>query len=448
VVLSKLTLFILQFLIISFADLCLAQWYEINNLPNGWGSEAIDACDSLIAAGPLAANTLYVTTDAGINWELVYRPSFIEDISIINSQKIWFTNLYSEIYCTTNGGISWLLQYYDPSNTIFMDYLEMFDSLNGVAMGDAPDNTLPALVLSTSNGGRDWVSQNDSSLIGLWSGDTWRRIDFVDKNIGYFYADFWGISINGLHKTTDGGKHWMLLIDSVNCHILKFYDENIGLIKAGSCTGGTCTPGMYRTTNGGNNFEWFYIDNWDWGMDLEFIPGNPAHVWAITNTQGFFSSDTGRTWTEQFYRPDLKFYDMVFTDSNNGWLLAWPDDPYGQCRLFHTTNGGFGGIVSVHEVSEQPNNYFLSQNYPNPFNPNTVIQYQIPKISFVTITVYDLLGREVAILVNEEKPSGNYKIEFDASGLSSGVYYYQIKATPSGGQAGNFIQTKKMILLR
>lgn len=418
------------------------QWYDISyNFPNGWCSEAIDASDSLTATGPIGTSTLYITTDGGVSWKSVFRPSFIGDISIINSQNIWSNNLYSEIYCTTDGGSNWNLQYYDPSSTLFMNYIEMFDSFNGVAMGDASSSVLPVLILTTSNGGLDWISKNDSALIGLISGDTWRRIDFVDKNIGYFYANFYNGSIEGLYKTTDGGKQWKHLIDSVNCHVLKFYNENIGLIKAGTCVGGTCTPGMYRTTDGGNNFEHSFIDNWDWGMDIEFVPDNPAHVWAITNTKGFFSSDTGRTWSEEFYRPDLKFIDMVFTDINNGWLLAWPDDPYGECKLFHTTNGGFGGIVSVDKFSNNPDNYFLSQNYPNPFNPSTVIHYRIPEISFVTITVYDLLGREVATLINEEKQSGNYEIKFDAFGLSSGVYYYQIKA-------GDFIQSRKMVLLR
>jgi photosystem II stability/assembly factor-like uncharacterized protein len=433
---------VLTLIILNLNNFTFAQWFDISyNFPNGWFSEAIDASDSLTATGPIATSTLYITTDGGASWQSVFRPSFIGDISIINSQNIWSNNLYSEIYCTTDGGSNWNLQYYNPSSTLFMNYIEMFDSLNGVAMGDAPSSVLPALILTTSNGGLDWISQNDSDLIGLVSGDTWRRIDFVDKNIGYFYANFYNGSIKGLYKTTDGGKQWKHLIDSVNCHVLKFYNENIGLIKAGTCAGGSCTPGMYRTTDGGINFEHFFIDNWDWGMDIEFVPDNPAHVWAITNTKGFFSRDTGRTWTEEFYRPDLKFIDMVFTDSNHGWLLAWPDDPYGQCKLFHTTNGGFGGIVSVDEVSEQPNKYFISQNYPNPFNPSTVIQYQIPEMSFVQLTVYDLLGREVAILINEEKQSGKYEIEFDASRLSSGVYYYQIIA-------GDFIQSRKMVLLR
>jgi hypothetical protein len=83
----------------------------------------------------------------------------------------------------------------------------------------------------------------------------------------------------------------------------------------------------------------------------------------------------------------------------------------------------------------------LFQNYPNPFNPNTTISYQIPQQELVTIKVYDILGKEMGILVNEEKPAGNYEVEFDASTLPSGVYFYQLKS-------GSFIETKKMILMK
>jgi len=85
--------------------------------------------------------------------------------------------------------------------------------------------------------------------------------------------------------------------------------------------------------------------------------------------------------------------------------------------------------------------YMLFENYPNPFNPSTVIRYQLPVSSDVTLKIFDILGNEIATLVNEEKKAGNYSLEFDASSLSSGIYFYQIRA-------GEFIQTKKMILLR
>jgi hypothetical protein len=90
---------------------------------------------------------------------------------------------------------------------------------------------------------------------------------------------------------------------------------------------------------------------------------------------------------------------------------------------------------------EYPKEFVLKQNYPNPFNPTTTIRYVIPERALVTIKIYDILGDEITTLVNEEKPIGYYEVEFIASNLSSGVYFYKLTA-------GDFIQTKKMILLR
>jgi hypothetical protein len=88
-----------------------------------------------------------------------------------------------------------------------------------------------------------------------------------------------------------------------------------------------------------------------------------------------------------------------------------------------------------------PEEFSLEQNYPNPFNPSTSIQYRVSNTSNVSMKVYDVLGNEVATLVNEEKPAGSYEVKFDAAGLSSGIYFYKLSA-------GSLVETKKMILLR
>jgi hypothetical protein len=103
------------------------------------------------------------------------------------------------------------------------------------------------------------------------------------------------------------------------------------------------------------------------------------------------------------------------------------------------TSSGVMGISN--NISMIPVGYKLNQNYPNPFNPSTTINYQVPELSFVTIKVYDVLGSEVGALVNEEKSVGSYKVEFNASDLSSGIYFYRL-------QAGSFVETKKMVLIK
>jgi hypothetical protein len=94
------------------------------------------------------------------------------------------------------------------------------------------------------------------------------------------------------------------------------------------------------------------------------------------------------------------------------------------------------------EVTNQPPvNFLLSQNYPNPFNPSTKISYQLPESGNVTLNIYDVLGNELAALVNDYKPAGNYDVDFNAVGLPSGVYFYRLTA-------GSFTETKKLILMK
>jgi hypothetical protein len=83
----------------------------------------------------------------------------------------------------------------------------------------------------------------------------------------------------------------------------------------------------------------------------------------------------------------------------------------------------------------------LTQNFPNPFNPNTIINYQLPISNFVSLKVYDALGKEVATLVNQKQNSGSYEVEFNGEGLPSGIYFYKL-------EAGDFVETKRMILLK
>jgi hypothetical protein len=125
--------------------------------------------------------------------------------------------------------------------------------------------------------------------------------------------------------------------------------------------------------------------------------------------------------------------------------------------ILKTTDGGNTWIQKqvitdlAQDKSKDITSYILVQNYPNPFNPTTKIKYQIPEISFVTIKVYDVLGNEIKTLVNEEKSAGEYNVEFriDNLELSSGIYFYQLRAgDPSTGSGQSFVETKKMVLIK
>ena len=113
--------------------------------------------------------------------------------------------------------------------------------------------------------------------------------------------------------------------------------------------------------------------------------------------------------------------------------------------IANTVQSCFAGITasvtSVSDRQEIRGKFELYQNYPNPFNPSTTINYQISTAGIVSLKVYDILGREVAVLVNEEKPAGSYKVEFNAGNLSSGIYFYKLRTN-------NYTKIMKLVLIK
>ncbi len=144
---------------------------------------------------------------------------------------------------------------------------------------------------------------------------------------------------------------------------------------------------------------------------------------------------------------------VIYADTDKSYLLNHlkyisnhPDLWYislGPLYLYHMMQeeNSSSSTTIVMKSLKIPGSYLLHQNYPNPFNPTTTIKYSIPRTSFVSLKVYDILGKEVTTLVNEEKPQGNYKVEFNADKLSSGIYIYQLSTN-------NYISSRKMLLLK
>ncbi|MBK6913531.1 MAG: T9SS type A sorting domain-containing protein [Ignavibacteriales bacterium] len=440
---KSLLMFFLLATFFSFSTYVDAQWIrQTNGLPEDWGiGWAIDASDSNNAL--ISTNTgLFKTTDGGDSWTKVDLPDTIietvVDVSISDESNFWIATDLGKIIATTNAGDNWSIQFDDESLTQFMNYIEMFDESNGVAMGDAPFTfaNKPAVFLITSDGGSTWVKSNDTTFIDVWSGDTWRRLDFTDPMHGYFYES--GINPEKLFKTSDGCASWIEANYSGSCSVLKCFNEEIILLQSMACNP-QCVGTIHKTTDGGGT--WTESHSGDgWGNDFEFMPGDASKVFFTDYDNLFFSSDTGNTWISIFVdTTELKLRDIVFTDSNHGWILG------DNGKLFKTNSGGV--ITGLNESENLPIEFSLSQNYPNPFNPTTSIQYQVSSSSRVTLKVYDILGNEAANLVNAQKPAGKYKVKFDATNLASGVYLYRMQVNPVSG-AGGFTETKKMVVLK
>ncbi len=209
---------------------------------------------------------------------------------------------------------------------------------------------------------------------------------------------------------------------------------------------------------------------WQWFGTMSVAPnGRIDVVWLDTrNNPGTylsslyysFSEDNGQTWSlnkqlSDAFDPHLgwpqqnkmgDYFDMI--SDNNGAFLAWAGTFNGEQDVYY---GRISQIpVAIDDRQDDsgiPGTFSLSQNYPNPFNPATKIRYSIPQSSNVVIKVFDILGNEIETLVNEEKPTGEYEVDFNSlsasggQGLTSGIYFYKL-------QAGSFVQTKKMILMK
>ena len=227
-------------------------------------------------------------------------------------------------------------------------------------------------------------------------------IYFIEAYNGWISGNTFGGWGSALFSTNDGGINWITQFMSNNTYIneLEFLDDSFG----------------------------YFI-----GIEAEGrIPPMKSAVYKTTNG--------GATWVSQATSAHKHLLDISFTDANNGWVVGEGG------TILHTTNGG---ISFVDDATTQPTEFILDQNYPNPFNPNTKISWQSPVASQQTIKIYDVLGSEIATLVDEYKPAGKYEAEFDGGRLASGIYFYQLRAVdPSTGSGQSFVQTRKMILLK
>lgn len=406
---------------------CLsAQWHEQTNglLQQNFTGSAIDAVNENIAVVAILTDSshLYITPNGGSQWDLI-RSTYLEwivDVSIIDENNIWFCTAYpASIFHSNDGGETWDVQFSDTTLTPFLNYIEMFDENNGIAMGDALDlGAGPAVFLKTTNGGADWISVNDSAFGGS-SGDIWRRIDFIDINTGYFRES--GVTPNLLFKTTDGCATWTSTSFPQNSgHVLKFYNENIGLAINYRT--------YHRTFDGG--LTWEESDRPDtndpnWGIDVEYHPSDPSKVW-FAGDQVFFSSDSGVTWNAEFSNSGIR--DMVFIDENTCWILT-------DSGVFHK------GELFIGDENLIPQNFKLHKPYPNPFNPTTTIRFTVAPNNKTSLWIFDITGGLVDELVSGELVSGVHEIIWNASNLSSGVYFVRL-------QSGEFVENQKVLLIK
>lgn len=417
---SKLLLLI--FTISLFHNFAFSQWVQTTSGTANFLT-SITTISTAINYAAGFTGTFLRSTNSGQTWTTQTSPSAsnINAISFppLGSATTGWVATSTGIHKTTNSGANWVQQVASGS---FTDIL--FPSLTtGFALRSTNSIQL------TTNGGTNFTSVNytPNSLVG---GN--KIIQLTTQNYLILGVDNTN-DTSFIFKTTNQGVNWTqhARITGVFFNVV-FINQSTGIICGDQGV-------AMRTTNGGANWTSVVTGTTN---DLVGIQIISANVLCMVGSSGTIkkSTNAGINWLTQTcpVTANLRSIDMFSTDDFG--LISGAGG-----TILKTTNGGTFTAV-IQNGSEIPEAYSLNQNYPNPFNPSTKINFAIPNSglnngSNVRLAVFDILGKEVALLVNENLTAGNYSIDFNASSHPSGTYFYRLTA-------GSFTDTKKLVLIK
>ncbi|HLG32564.1 MAG TPA: YCF48-related protein [Ignavibacteriaceae bacterium] len=294
------------------------------------------------------------------------------------------------------------------------------------------------------------VGDNGTILKSTDLGLTWSIIPFpYSDNLKDIKATYEGedLKVSGdnyaLYRSTNGGVTWFPIGPSIDkpsgphfsYNKIFFYNDTLGFV-------GGPNGLVLKTTDGGWNWSILVASGIEQINDLYFISPDTGAAVGI-NGQVRFTTDGGNNWFEETAVTDFlagrDVRRILALSRNHGFVVGDGDLLTFAAKDSTYLDSTF--VTSVEDDISFITDFILYQNYPNPFNPTTNIKFQIAEFGSVTLAVFDMLGRKVATLVNEEKSAGVYDVEFSAEGLTSGIYFYQLKSR-------NFVETKKLVLLK
>jgi hypothetical protein len=243
------------------------------------------------------------------------------------------------------------------------------------------------------------------------------------------YAGTWG---GGVFRSSDYGAHWTDVNTGLTDRYVWSFTANA---NGANVFAGTDTGGVYVTTNRGAS--WSPVNNGLSDSTVYVLLTNGSQLYAGTwGTGVFVSTNNGINWASRSFGLDsLALYDLSLAVADSNVFVGTSGRGVWRRSLMD--------ILSVDQTVNPalPTAFSLEQNYPNPFNPTTSIKFQVQSSTLVTLKVFDLLGRQAATLVNEQKSAGKYLVQWNAKNFASGVYFYRLTA-------GSFSATRKLVLLR
>jgi hypothetical protein len=454
------------FFFLLITQICFGQWVQV-----GLNDEVIQdiavqnqnmfavTIDTCLPAYPTLSNPcngkLYRSTDNELNWTILVDSNVV-DVEISTSGKIFKVErdsvdgdgrLLHNLYYSLDNGNNWIWSDIDwqlDDSLVGREVPEKITvSPGGIIYGNIVAWSAPLdfykgrmmmahcvnLIARSTDDGLTW-STPGISVIG---GDQFYFRENLVFTLGFHVTEFVVFPVDYVHLSSDYGNTWNYL-GSSGIWALPFYGKlssNILSLFPNDKIFANAGDFLYLSTDTCNT--WTIISTLNIQSGLCWSSGSSEGMLIGTEDLGvFLFSDTGDSLgSRNEGLTNLSIHTLSL--DNNGYAYAGTENGVWRRPLSEI-------VTLIDNELTHPTEFILEQNYPNPFNPSTVISYQLAVSSDVVLKVFDVLGNEIATLVDEYKPAGRYEVEFEAA-LPSGVYFYQLRA-------GELIQTRKMILIK
>jgi hypothetical protein len=403
-------------------------WSAVNEgLPSifsGWGVNCFFTSGANLFAGTDGFGVI-LSTNNGTSWEYIENGLLADTKCFAPSGQYLFAGTAgSGVFRSTNNGTSWSSA--GNNGLPNMNDGAIIIEINSLASigQNLFAGTIYGVFLSTDNGS-NWTAVNTG--LAQEEGDPYVGIKClaVSPN-GAGGTNLFAGGYYGFFRSTDYGTSWATLEPGSTLGSV----QSLAIVGTNLFAG---TPyGVYRSTNDGA--LWTAVNTGLTNTSVAAFAVAGSKLIAGTANGVYVTTNNGTSWNALDSASTLGSVRALAILDTNLFVGTVTRGVWRRPLSQITTSVGT-------VASQLPGEYLLSQNYPNPFNPSTTITYELPKASQVSLTVYDILGRQVSALVNGKRDAGVHEVKFDAAGLSSGVYFYRL-------QAGDFVQSRKLMILR
>ncbi len=372
-----------------------------------------------------AAGTVLRTTNGGASWQNVSPAGVTANLNGLYvfdapSDRVVVVGDGGMILVTTNGGAGWSTVSSGLTDDLFSI---SFASQTGVCGGGSQ------AILKSTDAGSSW-----SIVQSGFFGGGFRGAFMLSPQIGYVCGEN-SIFQPLLGKTTDSGSNWAFVPFYLNgnegrAYAVDFTDASIGHVAAGVWDG---SGAVSLSTNGGSDWSSQLFPDVAYAIDFPVSATGMVGYAAGLSGRIIKTVNAGGAWQQQTSGTAATLRSIHFIDLNNGYVAG-----DGGVILKTTTGGeptsGVGDGEGVQVFS-------LQQNYPNPFNPSTTIRFRTPTSGDVRLTIFDIAGREIAVLVDGWRHSGSHSATWNAAGMSTGIYFCRL-------DVGGFTETRKLVLAK